>query len=235
MTCDIVAETRTISAASPHTLVTLCTSLLLLLPPLPLLPPPPLLLPLMLSHCAYLYNNKNIACARFTVLSNNSASHHMLLLLLLLLELLPNTIWKRQRAAVCVRVLKHDTSGGQELHGSTFKRELLVSHTTMRPSPSNATHAGGMSELPCAAALAADGAHLSPVPVPQHLHTMIVAISYNKVALIIKRNIHGTVELPTACAVFPDVTHAPSCSSPPPALVLLLAPSLGIRGTTSCC
>jgi hypothetical protein len=94
----------------------------------------------------------------------------LLLLLLLLMELLPNTIWKRQRAAVCAHVLKHDASGGKELRGGTFKRELLASHTTMRPSPSKATHAGGMSELLCAAALAADGAHASPVPVPQHLH-----------------------------------------------------------------
>jgi hypothetical protein len=45
-------------------------------------------------------------------------------------------------------------------------------------------------ELPCAAALAADGAHASPVPVLQHLH-MIEAISNNKVTRAIKRDSLG--------------------------------------------
>ena len=53
----------------------------------------------------------------------------------------------------------------------------------------------GMLELPCAASLPADAANVSPVPVPQHLHTMIVKISYNKVTRAVKRNAKGTIEL----------------------------------------
>ena len=52
-------------------------------------------------------------------------------------------------------------------------------------------NATGILELPCAASLAADGANVSPVPVPHHLHTMIPTISYNKVARAIKRNALG--------------------------------------------
>jgi hypothetical protein len=59
-------------------------------------------------------------------------------------------------------------------------------------------NAPGTSELPCASSLAADAANVSPIPVPQHLHTMIVTISYNKVTRAIKRNAHGTNELSVA-------------------------------------
>ena len=45
-----------------------------------------------------------------------------------------------------------------------------------------------MLELPYAAAIAADAAYVSPVPVPQHLHTMIETISYNKLTKLIKQH-----------------------------------------------
>ena len=65
----------------------------------------------------------------------------------------------------------------------------------------------GMFELPFVAALAADGAHVSPVPVPQHLHTIIEAINYNKVTRAIKRNAHGTTELTVTCTSAADGAH----------------------------
>ena len=51
----------------------------------------------------------------------------------------------------------------------------------------------GKLELLCAFSLAADAANVGPVPVPQHLHAMIVTISYNKVTRAIKRDAQGTI------------------------------------------
>ena len=48
-------------------------------------------------------------------------------------------------------------------------------------------------ELAVTCTLAADGAQMQPVPVPQHLNAMILAGTHNKVALIIKRNTALTI------------------------------------------
>ena len=50
----------------------------------------------------------------------------------------------------------------------------------------------------------ADAANVSPVPVPQHLHTIIETISYNKVTRAIKRNAMGTTELAVTCTFTAD-------------------------------
>jgi hypothetical protein len=58
----------------------------------------------------------------------------------------------------------------------------------------------GTTELTVTCTWAADGAHMQPVPVSQHLDAMIAAVAHNKVALIIKRNITAASELPVVAA-----------------------------------
>jgi hypothetical protein len=94
-------------------------------------------------------------------------------------------------------VLKYEASGGHELHGRTDDdAPIAINGNT-----------GGTSELPCAAALAVDGAHVSPVPIPQHLHAMIEAISYNKVTRVIKGNAPGIRELTCTRTSAADGAH----------------------------
>ena len=57
-------------------------------------------------------------------------------------------------------------------------------------------NAPGIIELTVTCTMDADVAHMKPVPVPQHLDAIIAAVTHNKVALIIKRNITAALELP---------------------------------------
>ena len=57
----------------------------------------------------------------------------------------------------------------------------------------------GTIELPICTALAADGSHVAAVAVAQHLHSMIVIVSYDDVACTVKRDAGGKVELPSTC------------------------------------
>jgi hypothetical protein len=56
----------------------------------------------------------------------------------------------------------------------------------------------GTIELPISSAFAADGSHVAAVAVAQHLHSMIVTVSYDDVACTVKCNAAGIVELPSA-------------------------------------
>ena len=59
-------------------------------------------------------------------------------------------------------------------------------------------NAAGKVELPVSTALAADGSYVAAVAVPQHLHSMIHAVSYDDVACTVKRDAVGLVELTSA-------------------------------------
>ena len=61
-------------------------------------------------------------------------------------------------------------------------------------------NAQGIIELPVAWAFAADGSHVAAVAVAQHLHSIIVTVSYDDVACTVKRHAVGKVELPSAFA-----------------------------------
>ena len=54
------------------------------------------------------------------------------------------------------------------------------------------------SELPVAAAPAADGADVGAVAQPMHLHTTIVAVKYSNVALAVNRDAPGSAKLSVA-------------------------------------
>ncbi len=54
------------------------------------------------------------------------------------------------------------------------------------------------SELPVAAALAADGADVGAVAQPMHLHTRVVAVINSNVALAVDGDAGGMVELSVA-------------------------------------
>jgi hypothetical protein len=85
--------------------------------------------------------------------------------------------------------------------GTNFAAEL----TTMRPSPSLAAPVGHRS---CPAPLPVLlMVHVSPVPIPQHLHAMIEAISYNKVTRVIKGNAPGIRELTCTRTLAADGAH----------------------------
>ncbi len=63
-------------------------------------------------------------------------------------------------------------------------------------------------ELSCAVSKAADASNKSPVIVPQHLHTMVASISYNKVAQAIEVNAPGIRELAVALTLDPAADGA---------------------------
>ena len=54
------------------------------------------------------------------------------------------------------------------------------------------------AELPVAAALAADGADVSAVAQPMHLHTSVATVKYSNVALAVDGDAAGTGELSVA-------------------------------------
>ena len=56
----------------------------------------------------------------------------------------------------------------------------------------------GILELPICTAIAADGSHVAAVAVAQHLHSIIVIVSYDDVACTVQRNAGGRLELPSA-------------------------------------
>jgi hypothetical protein len=92
----------------------------------------------------------------------------------------------------------------QPKHLNAPIREAVMNNNVALGVNGNAT---GTLELPCAASLAADAANVSPVPVPQHLHTMIVKINYNKVTQAIKRNALGIIELAVTCTPAADAAQ----------------------------
>jgi hypothetical protein len=59
-------------------------------------------------------------------------------------------------------------------------------------------NATGIIELPICTAFAADGSHVAAVAVTQHLHSIIVFVSYDDVAYNVQRDAGGIVELPSA-------------------------------------
>ena len=85
--------------------------------------------------------------------------------------------------------------------GTNFAAEL----TTIRPSPSLAAPVGHRS---CPAPLPVLlMVHVSPVTIPQHLHAMIEAISYNKVTRVIKGDAPGIRELTCTRTSAADGAH----------------------------
>ena len=59
-------------------------------------------------------------------------------------------------------------------------------------------NAPGLAELPVSTAFAADGSYVAAVAVPQHLHSMIIRVSYDDVACTVKRDAVGFLELTRA-------------------------------------
>ena len=59
-------------------------------------------------------------------------------------------------------------------------------------------NAVGKVELPVSTTLAADGSYVAAVAVPQHLHSMIIRVSYDDVACTVKRDAAGAIELTSA-------------------------------------
>ena len=60
------------------------------------------------------------------------------------------------------------------------------------------SNAAGILELRLSTASAANGSHVAAVAVAQYLHSMIVRVSYEDVACVVKRDAAGTVELSSA-------------------------------------
>ncbi len=58
-------------------------------------------------------------------------------------------------------------------------------------------NAAGMNEVPVSTALAADGSYVA-ADVAQHLHPMILCVSYDDEACTVKRDAVGVVELTSA-------------------------------------